>query len=101
VTEAGFIYNGTEFRSLSAAAMAAAKDQGTKGAVNGWLYWGLIRAQPREIDPVAALQTAWDRFHERASRAFTAAKDDEAALGKLKTAVAGQVKKLEQLADAR
>ena len=48
-----------------------------------------------------ALQAAWDRFHERASRAFATAKDDEAALGKLKTAVAGQVKKLEQLADAR
>jgi hypothetical protein len=65
VTETGFIYNGTEFRSLSAAAMAAAKDLGVKGSVNGFLFFGLIKQQPHETDPIAALQSAWDRFHER------------------------------------
>jgi hypothetical protein len=32
VTEAGILYKGEEFRSLSAAAMAAAKDLGSSGS---------------------------------------------------------------------
>ena len=99
VLESTFEYKGQEFRSLSSAAMAAAKDLGIGGQVNGYLFWSLIRQPARETDPVAAQQAAWDRFHERSSRAFTAAKDDEAALTKLKAAIAGQVKKLELLAE--
>jgi hypothetical protein len=47
VTDAGIVYKGETFRSLSAAAMAAAKDLGTKGAVNGFLFWGLIKQKSR------------------------------------------------------
>ena len=101
ITEGGFEYKGTEYRSLSAAAMAAAKDQGTKGMINGFLYFGLA-TQPRRIaDPVEALAHAWERFHEKATSAFASAKDHEAALAKLRAALAGQVKKLEQLAEAQ
>ncbi|MGC4114489.1 MAG: DUF2924 domain-containing protein [Myxococcales bacterium] len=65
VTEAGFIYKGEEFRSLSAAAMAAAKDLGVSGAVNGYLWWGIIRQQPKVTDPLEALNAAWERFRDR------------------------------------
>ncbi len=65
VTETGVIYKGEEFRSLSGAAMAAAKDLGINGSQNGFLFWGLIKQQPRITDPVEALQVAWDRYHER------------------------------------
>ena len=65
VTETGFLYKGEEFRSLSGAAMAAAKDLGISGSQNGFLFWGLIRQQPRVTDPVEALQAAWNRYHER------------------------------------
>ena len=98
ITASGFDYKGTEYRSLSAAAMAAARDQGTKGAVNGWLYFGLVKQPARIADPVEALAHAWERFHEKATSAFASAKDDSAALAKLQAAVAGQAKKLEQLA---
>jgi hypothetical protein len=65
VTETGFIYQGEEFRSLSGAAMAAAKDLDIKGAVNGYLFWGLQKQAPRVTDPVEALEAAWNRYHER------------------------------------
>jgi hypothetical protein len=65
VTEAGFIYRGEEFRSLSAAAMAAAKDLGIKGAVNGWIWWGITKQATKILDPVDALDAAWVRFFER------------------------------------
>jgi hypothetical protein len=99
ITATGFEYKGTEYRSLSGAAMAAAKDLGVKGAINGWLWFGLAKPSARIADPAEVLASAWDRFHERASRAFDAAKDDSAALAKLKATVAGQVKKLEQFAE--
>jgi len=97
----GIRYNGTLFGSLSGAAMAAAKDLGLGDtAINGWLWWG-IGKQARVTDPIELLQTAWDRFHERANRAFATAKDDDAVRTKLQAALAGQVKKLEQLAQAQ
>ena len=65
VTDSGFIYKGTEFRSLSAAAMAAAKDLGVAGAQNGFIFWSLAKPAPRVTDPIEALQAAWVRYHER------------------------------------
>ena len=65
VTEAGIIYKGETFRSLSAAAMAAAKDLGVAGAQNGYVFWSLVKPAPRVTDPVEVLQAAWNRYHER------------------------------------
>ncbi len=65
VTEAGVVYKGETFRSLSGAAMAAAKDLGINGSQNGFLFWGLIKQRAPLHDPVEALQAAWDRYHER------------------------------------
>lgn len=51
----GVLYNGTSYRSLSSAAMAASKDLGLgHRAMNGFLFWGLIKQPARETDPVAA-----------------------------------------------
>jgi hypothetical protein len=47
VTETGFRYNGEDYRSLSAAAMAAAKDLGIAGSQNGFLFWGIIKQKSR------------------------------------------------------
>jgi hypothetical protein len=42
VTLNGIFYNGKTYRSLSGAAMAAAKDLGMRStALNGWAFWGV------------------------------------------------------------
>ncbi len=67
VEENGIRYQGTLYRSLSAAAMAASKDLGKgKGAQNGYLFWGIIKQPARVGDPVAALEKAWARYEPHA-----------------------------------
>jgi len=67
IEQDGIRYQGTLYRSLSAAAMAASKDMGLGGrAQNGFLFWGLIKQPVREGDPVAALERAWERYESRA-----------------------------------
>jgi len=62
----GIRYNGTLYRSLSAAAMAAAKDLGLGGKTqNGFSYWGLSKPPRKGVDPVASLDKAWQRYRER------------------------------------
>jgi hypothetical protein len=73
----GIRYQGTLYRSLSAAAMAASKDMGLGGrAQNGYLFWRLIKQPSRGGDPVAALERAWERYRERATGAVASARDD-------------------------
>jgi hypothetical protein len=93
----GIRYNGTLYKSLSGAAMAAAKDLGVAGAQNGFVFWALVKPAPRASDPLAALESAWDRFRLKAAGLF-ANTSDEAVRAKLQAAVAGQLKKLKQLA---
>jgi hypothetical protein len=93
----GFRYDGTLYKSLSGAAMAAAKDLGVAGAQNGFVFWSLVKPAARVSDPVTALENAWDRFHAKATGLFASA-SDEAVRAKLQAAVAGHAKKLEQLA---
>ena len=93
----GIRYDGALYRSLSAAAMAAAKDLGVAGAQNGFVFWSLVKPAPRVSDPLAALEGAWDRFHAKATGLISGA-SDEALRAKLQAAVAGQMKKLVQLA---
>lgn len=74
----GIRYQGTLYRSLSAAAMAASKDMGLGGrAQNGYLFWGLIKQPGREKDPVAALDRAWERYEARAKGILESSLDDE------------------------
>jgi hypothetical protein len=63
VEEAGFRYAGEVYRSLSAAAMAAAKDLGLANkAQNGWTFWSITKPSRRPSDPLAALEKTWDRY---------------------------------------
>ena len=78
VEQDGIRYQGTVYRSLSAAAMAASKDMGLGGrAQNGFLFWGLIKQPTHEKDPVAALERAWARYESRAKGIMAAGLSDE------------------------
>ncbi|MBI5544612.1 MAG: DUF2924 domain-containing protein [Deltaproteobacteria bacterium] len=77
VEENGIRYKGAEYRSLSAAAAAAAKDLGIGGSQNGFLFWGLIKQQPKEKDAVAALERAWERYRAHADGILKTAVTDE------------------------
>ncbi len=64
VEEGGIRYAGKVYRSLSSAAMAAAKDLGlTNKTQNGFTFWGLSKPPRRPSDPLAALDRAWERYH--------------------------------------
>jgi hypothetical protein len=64
IEEGGFRYRGEVYRSLSAAAMAAAKDLGLNNKTqNGWAFWGLTKPTRRPSDPLAALERVWERYH--------------------------------------
>jgi hypothetical protein len=77
VEEDGIRYKGTLYKSLSAAAMAAAKDLGIRGATqNGFTFWGLSKPKRPAGDPLEALGRAWDRYRERAASAVGAATDE-------------------------
>ncbi len=78
VEQDGIRYRDTLYRSLSAAAMAASKDMGLGGrAQNGFLFWGLVKQGPREKDPVAALEHAWERYRARAEGILQTGVTDE------------------------
>lgn len=60
----GIRYAGKVYRSLSAAAMAAAKDLGLNNKTqNGFTFLGLSKPPRAPRDPLAALERAWERYH--------------------------------------
>jgi hypothetical protein len=78
VDEIGVQYKGTRYRSLSAAAVAAAKDLDIKGAQNGYIFWGLIRpARSGGQDPLLRLQRSWERYAICARMVLAAAAADQ------------------------
>jgi hypothetical protein len=59
----GVRYAGKIYKSLSAAAMAAAKDLGlTNKTQNGFVFWGLSKPPRQPSDPLVALERAWERY---------------------------------------
>jgi hypothetical protein len=59
----GVRYAGKVYKSLSAAAMAAAKDLGlTNKTQNGFVFWGLSKPPRKPGDPLVALERAWERY---------------------------------------
>ena len=58
----GIRYRGQVYRSLSAAAGAAAEELGIKGAQNGYIFWGLSKPARAGEDPLTRLQKAWGRY---------------------------------------
>jgi hypothetical protein len=59
----GIRYAGKSYKSLSAAAMAAARDLGlTNKTQNGFVFWGLSKPPRKAGDPLVALERAWERY---------------------------------------
>jgi hypothetical protein len=78
VEEGGIRYKGTLYKSLSGAALAAAKDLGlTNRSANGWVFWGLTKVARPAGDALATLSRTWERYRERAGAVVAAAKDDD------------------------
>jgi len=73
VEEHGIRYAGTMYKTLSAAAIAAAKDLGFQSASqNGFLFWQLAKpARPEGStrSTLDGLERAWKRYHEHAQAA--------------------------------
>ena len=98
VEEGGVRYKGTTYRSLSAAAMAAAKDLGLANKTqNGWNFWGLTKPARHAGDPIAALEHAWERYHARATGAVASTKSDDGAHARVKDAIARQASALAEI----
>jgi hypothetical protein len=76
IEEAGFRYAGTLYKTLSAAAIVAAKDLGlTSETQNGFTFWGLSKPARRERpahNPLDGLERAWERYREHAQEAAKA-----------------------------
>jgi hypothetical protein len=74
----GVHYNGTVYRSLSAAAMAAAKDLSLGGKTqNGFTFWGLSKPPRKGVDPIAAIEKAWQRYRDRLHATISNGVSDE------------------------
>jgi hypothetical protein len=64
----GVHYAGAVYRSLSGAAMAAAKDLGLQNKTqNGFAFWGITKPSRGPTDSMAALDRAWSRYHHQAT----------------------------------
>ena len=77
----GIHYRGVLYRSLSAAAMAAAKDLGLANKTqNGFTFWGLSKPSRKSGDPLAGLNKAWERYRAHAEALTKAAERPEGLL---------------------
>ncbi len=72
VEETGFRYNHVLFKSLSAAAKAAAKDLGITENQNGFIFWGLVQPTRGDADLLGRLEKLWTRY-EATARSLLAA----------------------------
>lgn len=97
VEEGGIRYAGTLYRSISSAALAAAKDLGLQNKTeNGYVFWGLVKLNRPGNDPVAAFERAWERYRKRAEILLRAGLTDESR-DQLKTALGKQTAMIVQL----
>lgn len=87
VAEGGYRFEGTVYKSLSAAALAAAKSLGlTSKSINGNLFWGISKPARAAANPLASLERAWNSYQTRLEAALEKAKvseDREPALSTL------------------
>jgi hypothetical protein len=80
ITDEGVRYKSRSFRSLSGAAMAAARDLGLENKTqNGFTFWGLSKPTRKLEDPGAAVTKASDRFRKLAAMALKGASDENRA----------------------
>ncbi len=100
IEEGGIRYKGTTYRSLSSAAMAAAKDLGLGGSQNGYLFWGVVKQERRPSDPLAALERGWTGYHARAPGAVASTTSDDGARARVKDVIARQAGALAEITQA-
>ena len=99
IEEGGIRYAATLYPSISAAAMAAANDLGLKNKTqNGFTFWGLTKQPRAPSDPVEAVNSAWERFHGKASAILADGITDENRT-KVAAALRRQVQGLERLCE--
>lgn len=82
IVDDGVEYGGTSYRSISAAAMAAARDLGLASKTqDGYAFFGLKKGAPRAAkkDAVGSLEKAWERYRDRVAVAAQIADDTERA----------------------
>lgn len=97
VEKDGVHYAGKVYKSLSAAAMAAAKDLGiTNKTQNGFVFWGLSKPPRQPSDPLAALERAWERYHGNVSALVKEGVNDENR-AKVLTTIKKHVQTIESL----
>jgi len=81
IEEGGIRYAGTLYRSISAAAMAAAKDLGLANRTqNGFSFFGLTKPSRPPKDPLQALERVWERYQAQAEGLTKAAEKPEGLL---------------------
>ena len=97
VEDGGIRYAGKVYRSLSSAAMAAAKDLGlTNKTQNGFTFWGLSKPPRRPSDPIEALERAWDTYHGNVAALLKDSVTDETR-SKVLTTIKMHVQAIESL----
>ena len=78
VEPGGIRYSGTLYRSISSAALAAAKDLGRRNqSENGYVFWGLVKPSRLAGDPIPAFERAWERYLVRAEALVRTGVTDE------------------------
>ena len=93
----GIRYSGALYRSISSAALAAAKDLGRRNqSENGYVFWGLVKPSRPAGDPIPAFERAWERYLVRAE-ALVRSGVTEANRTKLATAIAEQAAAIAKL----
>lgn len=93
----GIRYAGKVYRSLSSAAMAAAKDLGLNNKTqNGFTFWGLSKPPRVPRDPLAALERAWERYHGNMTALVKEGVTDESR-AKVLTTIKKHVQTIESL----
>ena len=81
IGEDGIHYAGQTYRSLSGAAMAAAKDLGLANKTqNGFTFWGITKPSRNNGDPLGSLNRAWERYRAQAEGLTKATEKPEGLL---------------------
>lgn len=78
VEETGIRYDGVVYRSLSAAATAAAAHLGIKGNVNGFVFWGLTKPGRTGRNPTEVVQALGARYRQRVEALLAQLGSDDA-----------------------
>ena len=96
IEEGGIHYAGQTFRSLSGAAMAAAKDLGLANKTqNGFSFWSLTKPTRPPKDPLQALERVWERYHGQVETIAKGATDE--SRGQIAAAIGSHAKAIESL----